>query len=176
MSTVATTIAIKDVIRHLDQPRRQIFIEALILEVQLDQGARPRHAAARRSAGRQRRRARARRRPDPDAEVAQLRVARLAHRPHRRSRRAADELADVPRHEHPVVRGPVPGAREQDNTNILSAPHVIAIDNEKAEFSVGNNIPYKAGLSFGGFGLPAAGATGARALPGSMVRTSSARS
>ena len=43
----------------------------------------------------------------------------------------------------------------QDNTDILSAPHIIAIDNEKAEFSVGNNIPYKAGLSFGGFGLPA---------------------
>ena len=43
----------------------------------------------------------------------------------------------------------------QDNSNILSAPHIIAIDNEKAEFSVGNNIPYKAGLSFGGF--PAAG-------------------
>ena len=43
----------------------------------------------------------------------------------------------------------------QDNSNILSAPHIIAIDNEKAEFSVGNNIPYKAGLSFGG--LPADG-------------------
>ena len=45
----------------------------------------------------------------------------------------------------------------QDNSNILSAPHIIAIDNEKAEFSVGNNIPYKAGLSFGG--LPTAGGT-----------------
>ncbi len=29
-------LAIKDVIRRLDQPRRQIFIEALILEVTLD--------------------------------------------------------------------------------------------------------------------------------------------
>ena len=37
-----------------------------------------------------------------------------------------------------------------DNSNILSAPHIIAIDNEKAELSVGNNIPYRAGLSFGG--------------------------
>jgi general secretion pathway protein D len=48
----------------------------------------------------------------------------------------------------------------QDNSNVLSAPHIIAIDNEKAEFSVGNNIPYKAGLSFGGFGLPSSGAAG----------------
>jgi general secretion pathway protein D len=47
----------------------------------------------------------------------------------------------------------------QDNSNILSAPHIIAIDNEKAEFSVGNNIPYKAGLSFGGLPGAAGGAT-----------------
>jgi general secretion pathway protein D len=47
----------------------------------------------------------------------------------------------------------------QDNSNILSAPHIIAIDNEKAEFSVGNNIPYKAGLTFGGLPGAAGGAT-----------------
>ena len=47
----------------------------------------------------------------------------------------------------------------QDNSDILSAPNIIAIDNEKTEFSVGTNIPYKAGLSFGGFGLPATGST-----------------
>src|SRR6185312_4550543 len=51
----------------------------------------------------------------------------------------------------------------QDNTNILSAPHIIAIDNEKAEFSVGNNIPYQAGLSFGG--LPTTGTTGGATSP-----------
>jgi len=46
---------------------------------------------------------------------------------------------------------------------VLSAPHIIAIDNEKTEFSVGNNIPYKSGLSFGGFGLPST--TGGAASP-----------
>jgi general secretion pathway protein D len=54
----------------------------------------------------------------------------------------------------------------QNNTDILSAPHIVAIDNEKTEFSVGNNIPYKAGLSFGGFGLPGAG--GAASPTGSI--------
>jgi general secretion pathway protein D len=53
----------------------------------------------------------------------------------------------------------------QANTNILSAPHIIAIDNEKAEFSVGNNIPYQAGLSFGGIGLPGATGTTGSSLP-----------
>src|SRR3569623_1724183 len=51
----------------------------------------------------------------------------------------------------------------QDNTNILSAPHIITIDNEKTEFSVGNNIPYQAGLSFGG--LPTTGTTGGATSP-----------
>ena len=36
MSSGRDYLAIKDVIRRLDQPRRQIFIEALILEVTLD--------------------------------------------------------------------------------------------------------------------------------------------
>src|SRR5213075_250449 len=35
MSSGRDFIAIKDVVRRLDQPRRQVFIEALILEVQL---------------------------------------------------------------------------------------------------------------------------------------------
>ncbi|HEX3481397.1 MAG TPA: hypothetical protein VHT91_40565, partial [Kofleriaceae bacterium] len=56
----------------------------------------------------------------------------------------------------------------QNNTDVLSAPNVIAIDNEKTEFSVGNNIPYKAGLSFGGFGLPTGGAAGGALPTGSI--------
>src|SRR4029079_1692910 len=35
LSTGRDFIAIRDVVRRLDQPRRQVFIEALILEVQL---------------------------------------------------------------------------------------------------------------------------------------------
>ena len=40
------------------------------------------------------------------------------------------------------------------------------IDNEKTEFSDGNNIPYQAGLSFGG--LPTTGTTGATSPLGSI--------
>jgi general secretion pathway protein D len=54
----------------------------------------------------------------------------------------------------------------QDNTNVLSAPHFITIDNEKTEFSDGNNIPYQAGPSFGG--LPTTGTTGATSPLGSI--------
>ena len=160
MSSGRDFLAIKDVIRRLDQPRRQVFIEALILEVQLNKeldigtsshGGLPVD--------------------DGDALVlggvqtldaasrSTVDVARVADRPDRRPRRLAAartrrrSSARASRRTRVLFQA----LATQDNTNILSAPHIIAIDNEKAEFSVGNNIPYKAGLSFGGFGLPTGG-------------------
>ena len=45
------------------------------------------------------------------------------------------------------------------NVNVLSSPHLLTTDNEPAEISVGENIPYQssfgaAGGAAGGFGLP----------------------
>ncbi len=164
MSSGRDYIAIKDVIRRLDQPRRQIFIEALILEVQL---AKDLNVGTSSHGGL----------PVGDSGLAiggvqtpslkSLDITTLA---------AATGLIGG------LVGAPLANSQSflgtsipsygilfqalatQDNSNILSAPHVIAIDNEKAEFSVGNNIPYQAGLSFGGFGVPQSGA----ALPGGI--------
>ncbi len=164
MSSGRDYIAIKDVIRRLDQPRRQIFIEALILEVQL---AKDLNVGTSSHGGL----------PVGDSGLAiggvqtpslkSLDITTLA---------AATGLVGG------LIGAPLANSQSflgtsipsygilfqalatQDNSNILSAPHVIAIDNEKAEFSVGNNIPYQAGLSFGGFGVPQAGA----ALPGGI--------
>jgi len=165
MSTGRDFIAIKDVVRRLDQPRRQIFIEALILEVQLSK----------------------------DLEIGSSSHGGLpvngssaivlggVQTPNLRSISAATSLASATGLIGGLIGHPLDNSQtflgtsipsygilfqalaSQDNTDILSAPHVIAIDNEKTEFSVGNNIPYKAGLSFGGFGLP--GATGGAATP-----------
>jgi general secretion pathway protein D len=38
----------------------------------------------------------------------------------------------------------------KSNTNVLSAPSIIALDNSEAKYKVGTNIPYKKGLSIGG--------------------------
>ncbi len=164
MSSGRDYIAIKDVIRRLDQPRRQIFIEALILEVQLSKdlnlgtsshGGLPVGDSGLAIGGVQ------------TPSLKSLDITTLA---------AATGLIGG------IVGAPLTNSQSflgtsipsygilfqalatQDNSNILSAPHVIAIDNEKAEFSVGNNIPYQAGLSFGGFGVPQSGA----ALPGGI--------
>jgi general secretion pathway protein D len=158
-------LAVREVIKRLDQARRQIFIEALILEVQLNKtlnigtsshGGYPTSRGDLIIGGVQ----------TPDLKS--LNVASLAS-----ATGLIGGLIGAPLENSQTFLGTsIPSygilfqaLATQANSNILSAPHVIAIDNEKAEFSVGNNIPYKAGLSFGGFGLPA---TGGQSVPGSI--------
>ena len=165
MSSGRDYIAIKDVIRRLDQPRRQVFIEALILEVQLSKdlnlgtsshGGLPINGS--------------------DLIIGGVQTPSLKSL-------NPTSLATLTGLVGGVIGAPLANSQTffgtsipsyalllqalatQDNSNILSAPHLIAIDNEKAELSVGNNIPYQAGLSFGGLGLPTGGSTG---LPGSI--------
>jgi general secretion pathway protein D len=156
MSSGRDYIAVRDVVRRLDQPRRQIFIEALILEVQiskrLDLGTSS-HGGLPVAGG--------------DAIVLggvqssslkSINPASLASLTGLVGGLIGSPLANS----QTFLGTSIPSyavlfqaLANQDNSNILSAPHIIAIDNEKAEFSVGNNIPYKAGLTFGG--LPTQG-------------------
>jgi general secretion pathway protein D len=162
MSSGRDFIAVRDVVRRLDQPRRQIFIEALILEVQLqkrlDLGTSS-HGGLPVAGG--------------DAIVLggvqsstlkSVNPASLATLTGLIGGLIGSPLANS----QTFLGTSIPSyailfqaLANQDNSNILSAPHIIAIDNEKAELSVGNNIPYKAGLSFGG--LPTT--TGTNQLP-----------
>jgi general secretion pathway protein D len=151
MSSGRDFIAVRDVVRRLDQPRRQLFIEALILEVQLskrlDLGTSS-HGGL----------------PVLDGDAIVLGGVQSSTL---KSVNPAS-LATLTGLIGGLIGSPLANSQtflgtsipsyailfqalaNQDNSNILSAPHIIAIDNEKAEFSVGNNIPYKAGLSFGG--------------------------
>jgi general secretion pathway protein D len=158
MSTGRDFVAIKDVVRRLDQPRRQVFIEALILEVQM---AKEINLGSSSHGGL----------PVNDSNAL---VIGGVQTPNLRSISAAASLASATGLIGGLLGAPLANSQTflgtsipsygilfqalatQDNTDILSAPHIHALDNEKAEFSVGNNIPYKAGLSFGGFGIPGA--------------------
>jgi general secretion pathway protein D len=157
-------IAIKRVIKDLDLPRRQVFIEAMILEVQLSKGLNigtsshgglPVGDDSLLIGGVQ----------TPDLKSLSLSSLISA------SGLIGGLIGSPLANSQTFLGTSIPSygilfqaLATQDNTNILSTPHVIAIDNEKAEFSVGNNIPYKAGLTFGGFGLP----QGGQQLPGSI--------
>jgi len=58
------------------------------------------------------------------------------------------------------------------DSNVLSTPHILASDNEDAEITVGQNVPFQSGFSFGGLGSflgsssSALGTTGTSALGG----------
>lgn len=160
MSSGRDFIAVRDVVRRLDQPRRQLFIEALILEVQLskrlDLGTSS-HGGL----------------PVLDGDAIVLGGVQSSTL---KSVNPAS-LATLTGLIGGLIGSPLANSQtflgtsipsyailfqalaNSDNSNILSAPHIVAIDNEKAELSVGNNIPYKAGLSFGGLPTTTGGAT-----------------
>lgn len=160
-------VALKEVIKKLDVPRRQVFIEALVLEVQLSNdstlgtsshGGVPVldgslvlggvQVGALRSIS-----------PASLATASGL-IGGLIGKPLENS--ANFGLGTTV----PSFGILVQALASNANTNLLSAPHFIAIDNEKTEFSVGRTIPYTAGLSFGGIGLPSTGGTSG--LPGAI--------
>lgn len=163
MSSGRDYIAIKDVIRRLDQPRRQVFIEAMILEVQLSKDlsiGSSSHGASPFGSG------------DSNVMIGGVQTPSLRSLDVTSLATATGLIGGALGSPTNFFGTSIPSfgilfqaLATQDNSNILSAPHVIAIDNEKAELSVGNNIPYKAGLTFGGFGLPQGGG---QQLPGSI--------
>jgi general secretion pathway protein D len=167
MSSGRDFLALRDVIRKLDQPRRQIYIEAMILEVQLNKeldigtsshGGLPINNGGALVLGGVQTSTLKSVNPASIATLTGL-IGGLVGSPLANSQTFLG--TSIP--SYAVL---FQALANQDNTNILSAPHIIAIDNEKAEFSVGNNIPYKAGLSFGG--LPSTGTTGSTNPIGSI--------
>ncbi len=160
MSSGRDYLAVRDVIRRLDQPRRQIFIEALILEVQISKsldigtsshGGLPVLGGDAIVLGGVQTSTLKSVQPSSLAALTGL-IGGLIGTPLANSQTFLG--TSIP--SYAVL---FQALANQDNSNILSAPHIIAIDNEKAEFSVGNNIPYKAGLSFGGLPATTGGAT-----------------
>jgi general secretion pathway protein D len=158
-------ISLKDVIKKLDVPRRQVFIEALILEVQLEsnstlgtsshglvpvfngsvavggvQAGNVRSISPASLGG-----------PDAVGLIGGLIGSPVANA-------STFGLGTT----FPSFGILVQALASNANTNLLSAPHFIAIDNEKTEFSVGRNIPYQAG---GGVVLPGTGGTGGITAP-----------
>jgi general secretion pathway protein D len=159
-------IALKDVIRKLDVPRQQVYLEAVILEVQLGDEMRigtSSHGGLPIDGGNgivlggvQ----------TPDLRSTNLStllsasglIGGLIGAPLAESER----LLGVSVPSYAVL---FQALATSANTNVLSTPFIMATDNQESEISVGQNIPYQAGLSFGGIGLPGQAGQG---LPGSI--------
>lgn len=149
--------ALREVIRKLDVPRRQVFVEATILEVSLDK---TRRLGLSFHGGK-------------DIEVEGEDALLFGGVQHR-------ELGTIILNPESLfglaagVRGAeIPGSQEligisvpsfgvmfqllqnNNDVNVLSSPHILTTDNEPAEMTVGQNIPFQGGIT----GLPGLGTT-----------------
>ncbi len=142
-------LAIKDVIQQLDEPRRQVFIETVILDITntngLDIGSSS-HGTLPTSNGNA-------------VVLGGVQNSSLKSTDITTSLAAATGLIAG------LVGSPVTGAAAttlgtsfpsyallfqalatQSRTNVVSTPSIIALDNEDAKFHVGTNVPYKKGV------------------------------
>lgn len=144
-------LALREVIRRLDIPRPQVYIEATIAEIGVDNGRQlgtAWHGGA--EVG------------DGDLilggvehkELSSLNVATLATS----TGLIAGALGHLLPGAEELLGQSIPSfgilfnaLATTSNVNVLSQPHLLTTDNEEAEISVGQNIPYQSAL-VGGFG------------------------
>jgi general secretion pathway protein D len=146
--------ALKEVVRELDTPRRQVFIEAVILELNVGNGldlGSSFHGGL----------------PVGDNEdgvlfggvqssdLKSLDVSSLASA----TGLISGLIGPVLPQSQELLGASIPSyavlfqaLAKSSNVNVLSSPHILATNNEEAEISVGQNIPYQGGVNFGGFG------------------------
>ncbi len=166
MSSGRDYLAIKDVIRELDQPRRQVFIEAVILEVTVGNdtqigtsshgGVSTGNGSALVLGG---------------VQTGQVSTFALAQGATSTSSdgtttsSSASNLASLTGLVTGVVGSPLSAATSilgtsipsyavlfqalatQSNTKVMSTPSIIALDNEEAKYQVGTNIAYSSGTT-----------------------------
>lgn len=158
VASVKDFLALQDVIRQLDSPRPQVYIEANIVEVSVDDS---REFGASAHAGTE----------GPDGsllvggvqhqQLGSLNVASLATS----TGLLGGALGPLIPNAEELLGTSIPSfgvlfqaLATNNNVNVLSSPHILTTDNEEAEISVGQNIPFQSALVGGAAG--AAGAAG----------------
>ena len=152
-------LAIKEIIQQLDQPRRQVYIEGLIVEIDISNdletgvsahGLLPTGSGTSVLVGG----------VQTGGGVSSTDPKSLAN--------ATGLLAGVMSSASATLLGttiPTYGAlftalSTKTNSNVMQMPSMIALDNEQTHYTIGTNIPYKRGLSYGGLnGTTPAGST-----------------
>lgn len=162
-SSLKDYLSLKKVIDVLDRPRRQVFIEAVIMEVSIRN---QRNFGINLHGGKQ-------------IGVSGEQIPLLfSHQPisgasslNLASAAALQGLAAAA--QGPDIEGFEVGGQsipsfgvvmralaQSDDVHILSSPHVLTTDNEEAELTVGSNVPFIAGIAGGGLGGGLGGGAG----------------
>jgi general secretion pathway protein D len=166
-------ITVRDLIKKLDIPRRQVFVEAVILEISIDKSRKfgiGGHGGGTVGSG-----------TDQSliygASIPSSDVNSLVFNPAALTGLAAG-LRGPPIPGAATILGLPPGTsipsfgvflqaiQNNGDVNVVSMPHILTTDNEKATIQVGQNLPFPGTLGgFPGFGGAPGGATGG-AIPG----------
>lgn len=159
VASVKDFLALRDVIRKLDIPRPQVYIEANIVEVSVNnsrQFGTSWHGGVDAGSGSliiggvQ------------HNDLSSLNVASLATS----TGLIGGALGPLLDNAEQLLGTSIPSfgvlfnaLANASNVNVLSSPHILTTDNEEAEISVGENIPYQSSVGVGGAGNPFAAAT-----------------
>ncbi len=157
IASVKDFLALRDVIQKLDTPRMQVFIEAMILEVKTDNS---RDLGTSFHAG-------------TALDDGAIALGGLQHTGLQSIIPATlasqqglvggilgpllDEAQELLGTSIPSFGLLFQALATSNNVNVLSSPHILTTNNEEAELSVGENIPYQS--SFSNFGLGGGGGT-----------------
>ncbi|MCG8425453.1 MAG: type II secretion system secretin GspD [Proteobacteria bacterium] len=168
IASVKDYLALRNVVQRLDIPRRQVFIEAVILEVQADN---TRDIGTSWHGGT----------ATDDGAIA---LGGLQHSSLQSINPASlaglsgllggvigpllDESSELLGVSIPSFGVLFQALATSNDVNILSSPHLLTTDNEEAEISVGENIPYQS--SFSNFGTGGQTGTGGFAIPVQSVQ------
>jgi len=166
---IATTkdfFSLRKVIKKLDIPRRQVFVEASIMEISLDKSRKlgfAYHGGGIAGSG------------DTESIIFggvehsewnslvfnPLSLMGLAVGARGATIEGSAQLLGLPA-DIPGFGVMFQALQNNNNVNVLSSPHILTTDNEEAEITVGQNIPFQGAFMGGGFGnlAGAAGASG----------------
>jgi general secretion pathway protein D len=161
------------VIRELDKPRRQVFVEAVIMEVNLDRNNEfglSLHSGYSLSTP-----------LGQGAGIAGTKYTRQGLPPSFSLANLASFGGFLAGLQGPVIPelknlgidipafGVVLHAMQQSSdVNVLSTPHILTTDNEEAEITVGQNVPFQAGFTPSSLGSGLGAGTGAGAGAGGL--------
>ena len=161
-------LAMRRVVRQLDIPRRQVFVEAAILEISMDKSNQlgfsyhggqivgEGNSQSILFGGLQ------------HSELSSLLVNPAALMGLAAGARGSlidnsGELLGLPT-DIPAFGVMLQALQTNNNVNLLSAPHILTTDNEEAEITVGQNLPFQGSVLGGAFGAAAGQAGGAASL------------
>ncbi len=158
VASVQDYFALREVIDKLDIPRRQVFIEAVILEVQAGNNL---NLGTSFHGGTDAGESIVIGGVQHGGDLSSLNLATLASQ----SGLIGGVIGPLLDNAEQLLGTSIPSfgvlfqaLATSDNTNVLSSPHLLTTDNEEAELSVGENIPYQSTLA--GFGFGGAGGQG----------------